>query len=90
MCLARHGAARVEGQAPHPSLGGQVRLAWGTPLAGGGGERGSRCVHKLKQKYKIKKNNLSNELAICGTLSIVYGFVPAWIVYRVISTQNAV
>ena len=47
-------------------------------------------MRTLKNSKQNQKNNLSNELALCGTLSIVYGFVPAWIVYRVISTQNAV
>ena len=58
-----HGAARVEGQAPHPSCGGQVRLARGTPLAGGGDGEGADTYPQKSQTQKIK-NNLSNEFAL--------------------------
>ena len=78
MCLGRHGAARVEGQAPHPSRGGQVRLARGTPWLAAAAREGADAYPQKFQKNQ--KNNLSNELVLCGTLSIVYGFVPAWIV----------
>ena len=49
--------------APHPSCGGQVRLARGTPRRGGGERWGFGVPSKIP-KSKIKKNNLSNELAL--------------------------